>query len=140
LVYDQNNLIEMDKKLLVIIIAFIGIMLNSCSKKVHPSKTAIVVPSKNNSSPEIKKTVIAVPPAETKKADSVEAPKPVVKPKTKTEFPKVITVNDEAASKSVDGRLYYDVMGHRYWKNFKDGKYYLFDKSMYSNPDFKPSK
>jgi hypothetical protein len=52
----------------------------------------------------------------------------------------VITVNDEAASKSVDGRLYYDVMGHRYWKNFKDGKYYLFDKSMYNNPDFKPSK
>jgi hypothetical protein len=70
----------------------------------------------------------------------METPKPVVKPKPKTEFPKVITVNDEAASKSVDGRLYYDVMGHRYWKNFKDGKYYLFDKSMYNNPDFKPSK
>jgi hypothetical protein len=52
----------------------------------------------------------------------------------------VITVNDEAASKSVDGRLFYDVLGHRYWKNYNDGKYYLFDKSMYNNPDFKPPK
>jgi hypothetical protein len=130
----------MNKNFLLIIIAFLGITLYSCSKKVNPSKTATVIPSKSNISPEIKKPVIAVPPAETKKIDSVETPKPVVKPKPKTEFPKVITVNDEAASKSVDGRLYYDVMGHRYWKNFKDGKYYLFDKSMYSNPDFKPSK
>jgi hypothetical protein len=66
--------------------------------------------------------------------------KPVVKEKPKPEFPKVITVNDEAASKSVDGRLFYDVLGHRYWKNYNDGKYYLFDKSMYNNPDFKPPK
>jgi hypothetical protein len=124
---------------LLIIIVFACVTLNSCSKKIHPTKTATVIPSKNNTS-EIKKPVIAVPPAETKKIDSVETPKPVIKPKPKTEFPKVITVNDEAASKSVDGRLYYDVMGHRYWKNFKDGKYYLFDKSMYNNPDFKPHK
>ncbi len=130
----------MYKTALLIIIAFVGITLNSCSKKVHPSKTATVIPSKNNTSPEIKKPVVTVAPTETKKVDSVETPKPVIKPKPKTEFPKVITVNDEAASKSVDGRLYYDVMGHRYWKNFKDGKYYLFDKSMYSNPDFKPTK
>jgi PBP1b-binding outer membrane lipoprotein LpoB len=125
---------------LLIIIVFACVTLNSCSKKIHPTKTATVIPSKNNTSPEIKKPVIAVPPAETKKIDSVETPKPVIKPKPKTEFPKVITVNDEAASESVDGRLYYDVMGHRYWKNFKDGKYYLFDKSMYNNPDFKPHK
>ncbi len=130
----------MYKKTLLIVMAFTCFLLNSCSKKVHPSKTATVIPSKSNTSPEIKKPVIAVQPAETKKVDSTEMPKPVIKPKPKTEFPKVITVNDEAASKSVDGRLYYDVMGHRYWKNFKDGKYYLFDKSMYNNPDFKPSK
>lgn len=130
----------MNKKFLLIIIAFISISLYSCSKKIHPSKTATVIPSKNNTSGEVKRPIIVVPPTETKKVDSVETPKPVVKPKPKTEFPKVITVNDEAASKSVDGRLYYDVMGHRYWKNFKDGKYYLFDKSMYSNPDFKPTK
>jgi hypothetical protein len=66
--------------------------------------------------------------------------KPEVKEKPKPEFPKVITVNDAAASKSVDGRLFYDVLGHRYWKNYNDGKYYLFDKSMYNNPDFTPPK
>ncbi len=128
----------MYKNLLLIIIASIAIAISSCSKKVHPSKTATVVPSKNNTSAETKKPPVDVAPAEPKKIDSVETPRPVIKPKPKTEFPKVITVNDEAASKSVDGRLYYDVMGHRYWKNFKDGKYYLFDKSMYNNPDFKP--
>ena len=50
----------------------------------------------------------------------------------------VITVNDKAAKTSVDGRLYYDVDGRRYWKNYNDGKYYLFNKSMYNNPAFKP--
>ncbi|HRN73094.1 MAG TPA: hypothetical protein PLM81_08195 [Ginsengibacter sp.] len=51
---------------------------------------------------------------------------------------KAIYVNDAAAKTSVDGRLYYDVDGKRYWKNYKDGKYYLFNKSMFDNPDFKP--
>ncbi len=60
-----------------------------------------------------------------------------VRKKAKANFPKVITVNDDAAKKSTDGRLYYDVMGHRYWKNYKDGKYYLFNKAMYNSPDFK---
>lgn len=89
------------------------LILNSCSKKSHPS-------SSTATSTEVEK----------------EAPKTVVR-KRKANFPKVITVNDSAATKSVDGRLYYDVMGHRYWKNYKDGKYYLFNKAMYSNPDFK---
>lgn len=52
--------------------------------------------------------------------------------------PRVITVSDKAAKKSVDGRLYYDVDGHRYWRNYDDGKYYLFNKSMYTDPAFKP--
>src|SRR4051812_48061522 len=52
--------------------------------------------------------------------------------------PKIITVNDKAAKKSVDGRLYYDLDGHRYWKNYNDGKYYLFNRSMYSDPAFRP--
>jgi len=52
--------------------------------------------------------------------------------------PKVIAVNDKAAKKSFDGRLYYDINGRRYWKNYDDGKYYLFDKSMYTNRAFKP--
>ena len=58
----------------------------------------------------------------------------------KTAVPKVITVNDAAASKTFDGRLYYDLEGHRYWKNYKDGKYYLFNKSMVTDPAFQKPK
>ena len=117
--------------------------LISCSRKTVPSKTAVITPSENNTSG-VKAKVAPVPVEE--KADSSvtisseKTEKPIVKEKPKPEFPKVITVNDGAASKSVDGRLFYDVLGHRYWKNYNDGKYYLFDKSMYNNPDFKPPK
>ena len=76
---------------------------------------------------------------------SAEAPaKPVtlekakLPSKKKEPAPKVITVNDAAAQKTVDGRYFYDLNGKRYWKNNKDGKYYLFNKEMYNNPDFKP--
>ncbi len=62
----------------------------------------------------------------------------VAKPKPKYVTPKVIVVNDTVARKAVDGRLYYDLLGHRYWKNYKDGKYYLFNQSMYNNDAFKP--
>ncbi|MBS1741606.1 MAG: hypothetical protein JST81_01115 [Bacteroidetes bacterium] len=58
--------------------------------------------------------------------------------KVKTPVPAVIVVNDDIARKTVDGRLYYDLNGKRYWKNYKDGKYYLFNKKMYDNPDFTP--
>lgn len=107
------------------ITAFIIIaILGSCSKKNYPSRTAS--PSVTY---EYESTVIEKAPPVTKNA--------VVNRKPKTVMPKVITVNDAAAKKSVDGRLYYDVEGHRYWKNFKDGKYYLFNKSMYKDPTFK---
>jgi len=53
-------------------------------------------------------------------------------------WPKTLTVNDKAAKKAIDGRLYYDLEGKRYWKNYKDGKYYLFSQSMYGDPAFKP--
>ena len=59
-------------------------------------------------------------------------------PEVKAKLPRVITVNDKVAKKSVDGRLYYDVDGRRYWKNYNDGKYYLFNKTMYNDPAFKP--
>jgi len=95
-------------------IFFAGLIIfDSCSKKSHPSSGTATSTETNTNAP---KTVTKKPPAN---------------------FPKIITVNDSAASKSVDGRLYYDVMGHRYWKNYKDGKYYLFNKSMYSDPAFK---
>jgi hypothetical protein len=55
-------------------------------------------------------------------------------------WPKTLTVDDRAAKKAVDGRLYFDLDGKRYWKNYNDGKYYLFDQSMYGNPAFNPHK
>ena len=61
----------------------------------------------------------------------------VKKATVKTAVPKVIIVNDSVAKRSVDGRYYYDLEGRRYWRNNRDGKYYLFNKSMYDNPDFK---
>lgn len=57
---------------------------------------------------------------------------------TVTAAPKVIWVNDKVAKKNFDGRLYYDLDGRRYWKNYIDGKYYLYNKAMYNNPAFKP--
>jgi len=133
----------MHKKWLFVFAFFVGITFISCSKKTVPSKTATVTVTENPT-PVVKAK--PTPPPVTKKVDSSttvtteKTEKPVVKEKPKPEFPKVITVNDQAASKSVDGRLFYDVLGHRYWKNYKDGKYYLFDKSMYNNPDFSPPK
>lgn len=115
-------MVLMQKIFKTIVIILLLAILNSCSKKTHPSKTPEVVVITDTSSAKV-----------------VEKPV-VIKKKSKTEFPKIITVNDEAARKSVDGRLYYDVLGHRYWKNYKDGKYYLFNKSMYNNPAFKPAK
>ncbi len=131
------------KKTLVVILVFTGILLNSCGKKTVPSKTATVTPSKSNTVNTSPKKVKPSPePAKSDSVATISTPeeKPASKPEPKPEFPKVISVNDNAASKSVDGRLFYDVLGHRYWKNYSDGKYYLFDKSMYSNPDFQPSK
>jgi hypothetical protein len=97
----------MPKSILPITALLIMTVLNSCSKKVHPSETAA---------------------AETKT---------VKRTSVKTAVPKVIIVNDKYAKRSVDGRYYYDLEGHRYWRNNKDGKYYLFHKSMFDNEDFK---
>ncbi len=115
----------MNRIFVVLMISLLGFSLNSCSKKSHPSRNPSVTPINGVSSEEVKKS------------DSMTVTKAVVKKKPKATFPKVITVNDSAANKSVDGRLYYDVMGHRYWRNNKDGKYYLFNKAMYNNDAFK---
>ncbi|MEO8855189.1 MAG: hypothetical protein ABI359_15510 [Ginsengibacter sp.] len=134
----------MNIKILPAFMVLASIFISSCSRKTIPTKTATIITSeKNVSHPEVKANPAPAP--ETKKADTVAiasapAEKPVEKEKVKSDFPNVISVNDNAASKSVDGRLFYDVIGHRYWKNYKDGKYYLFDKSMYNNPDFQPGK
>lgn len=113
-------IVVMQKIGVLAMVFFIGVVLNSCSKRYHPSKTPVV-------------TIVnepALAPVATKSAVVKRNPKPV--------FPKEIYVNDSVAQKSIDGRLYYDVMGHRYWRNYKDGKYYLFNKSMYNDPAFKP--
>jgi hypothetical protein len=80
-------------------------------------------------------------PVKTTKAKTVlinKTNKPEYKKIKPPLLPKVITVNDSAAHKSVDGRLYYDLMGRRYWRNYKDGKYYLYNKSMYGDASFRP--
>ena len=104
-------------------------ILTGCSKKTHPSQTpgitVITDDSKISTETESEKVVVV---------EKKVAPAPK---KAKAVFPNSITVNDVAAKKSTDGRHYYDVKGHRYWKNYKDGKYYLYNKSMYNNPDFK---
>ena len=105
--------------------------LSSCSKKTIPTKTSQTTIDYSRDSTSIKKVE--------EEKEVVEVRKAPVK-KAKPTYPKIITVNDAAAKKAVDGRMYYDINGRRYWKNFKDGKYYLFDKSMYNNPDFKPKK
>ena len=116
----KNSLMQKVFKLIMALLILSA--LNSCSKKIHSSKTPEVIVTADTTS-------------------SVIAEKPmVIKRKPKTVFPKTISVNDSAAHKSIDGRLYYDVLGHRYWKNYKDGKYYLFNKTMYNNPAFKPNE
>jgi hypothetical protein len=124
----------MNKVFSIIIVLFIFISIAGCSKKSHPSGSATITPINGVSTPaEVKKTN----EAEVKKANEVVAEKNKVATKSKTVFPQVITVNDSAARRSVDGRYYYDVLGHRYWRNNKDGKYYLFNKSMYKDDAFK---
>ncbi len=110
----------------IVTVFFILISIGGCSKKSHPSGNASITPINGISSP-----------SDVKKTTEVVEKKKVAKVKSKTVFPKVIVVNDSAARKSVDGRYYYDVLGHRYWRNNKDGKYYLFNKSMYKDDAFK---
>ena len=102
-------------KQIVVCTAFIMMLISSCSRKHVPE----------NTTPETNMT----------KTDSINVKKAIAK---RIGIPKVIVVNDEAAKKSTDGRLYYDLAGRRYWKNYNDGKYYLFNQSMYSNSAFKP--
>ncbi|MBL7700671.1 MAG: hypothetical protein JNM14_00355 [Ferruginibacter sp.] len=98
----------MKNKLLPYAFLIAFLMSAGCSKKTHPETTTTTEPAK-----------------------------PVKRPAVKTAVPKVITVNDKVAKRSVDGRYYYDLEGRRYWRNNRNGKYYLFHKSMFDNPDFK---
>ena len=111
-------------KIFILITLSALLLIYGCSKKHHPARTS-ETSAKSDS-------ITATG------SDSLAAKKAAFKPKRKDIIPKTITVNDNVARKSVDGRLYYDLQGHRYWKNYKDGKYYLYNKSMYNNDAFKP--
>ena len=121
----------------IIVSIFSLLIVVSCSKKTTPART----PEETTTAVIVADTVKAVDTAQSsiKKTDSVLVKKAAtpVKAKPKESIPKVIAVGDNAAKKSVDGRLYYDLQGHRYWRNNKDGKYYLYNKSMATDPDFK---
>ncbi len=108
-----RKFLTMTKRIAVITLFAGSVLVYSCSHKSHPSSSTNAITNTETNS------------------------KPIVKKKPAPPLPKVISVNDNAARKSTDGRLYYDVMGHRYWKNYKNGKYYLFNKSMYNDPAFK---
>lgn len=105
------------------------LFLYSCSKKTTPSESAPT-------------TTMGTNPSAPKKVDStaVVVKKPV-KAKPLPTVPKVIVVSDAAAKTAVDGRKYYDMQGRRYWRSNKDGKFYLYNKSMQNDPNFKaPAK
>jgi hypothetical protein len=108
----------MQVKLPVFLFIVLCILISGCSKKHQPQTEIVVTDIPGTEKPEAKK-------------------KPAKKV-IHTAVPKVITVDDRGAQKSVDGRLYYDLEGHRYWKNYKDGRYYLFTKAMFDDPAFKP--
>jgi len=122
----------------VAITVFLIIAAQSCSKKTHPGPAVVNSEIKK----EVKRdTMVLVKKTDTavaiKSDDTLAAAKPVIKRKPKESIPRVIVVNDKYANKSVDGRYFYDLQGHRYWRNNIDGKYYLFNKSMLTDEAFK---
>jgi hypothetical protein len=120
----------MQRRYLSVIVSLILIIaIESCSKKTSPGSSVETTVSKNNNNSIIKRP------------DSVTTIRNAVKRKPAAAVPNVIVVNDKFANKSVDGRYYYDLQGHRYWRSNKDGKYYLFNKSMATDAAFqKPLK
>lgn len=93
------------------------LIIPGCSRKTSPSASKSTESATN-------KTETAKPTAP--KAKRIKPP-----------VAKVIMVNDSVAKKTFDGRLYYDLEGRRYWKNYVDGKYYLYNKSQSTDPAFK---
>jgi hypothetical protein len=111
------------------------LLVGSCSNKHTPqqivSKPVIIY----NGKPLV--NIATATPVRTMAKRTVTKTPTIVKT-TPTAIPKVIQVNDKVAKKNIDGRLYYDVEGHRYWRNYNDGRYYLFNRSMYTDSAFKP--
>ncbi len=111
-------------KSLSAIVTVTFLLIVSCSRRQ--------LPQQNTKNAGIEKDTVAIA------IKAKPLPTKTVIKKINTPKPKVIIVNDEVAKKSIDGRLYYDLEGHRYWKNYNDGKYYIFNKTMFSDKAFKP--
>jgi hypothetical protein len=107
----------MQVKYIAVLLIAVWLLAASCSKKQQPQGTAAA-----------SKSEATRPPAKIK----------VVKRMDHPPLPKVLTIDDRAAKKAVDGRLYYDLEGKRYWRNYDDGKYYQYNQTMYNLPAFKP--
>jgi hypothetical protein len=101
----------MQGKNLALFLILFSVFFTSCSRKHQPQAATIEKPAE--------KVIL-------------------VKRVPKTPVPKSIIVDDRAAKRSGDGRLFYDLENRRYWKNYDDGKYYLFNKNMFGDSAFKP--
>lgn len=100
----------MKRNCLILSALLIGFCIAGCSKRSNPAAGSA---AKSSETKTVKRATV------------------------KTAVPKVIVVNDSVAKRSVDGRYYYDLEGRRYWRNNRDGKYYLFRTGMFENEDFK---
>jgi hypothetical protein len=116
---------------LLLYILFVG----SCSNKHTPQQTEAKPVIIYNGRPLVNTPSVTPPRTVTKRVETRKSAVPKTAPAA---APKVILVNDNVAKKNIDGRLYYDVEGRRYWRNYNDGKYYLFNRSMYTDSAFKP--
>lgn len=116
----------MNKGISIVILFICFVVLAGCTRKAVPPKPTEDYTSKTNPVTTDTATVVNEPVKE----------KVVYRAPVKTATPKVIVVNDKAATKTVEGRYYYDLQGKRYWRNKRDGKYYLYYKGMFNNKDF----
>lgn len=127
----------MQKKHLALLCIAAGILFTACSKRTVPEnsgKPTVIYNGKNlENTPGNPAANNTTAPANTTVKRTV-----VKRTMSTASLPKVIMVNDKAAKKNINGRLYYDINGHRYWRNYDDGKYYLFSQAMYGNRAFIP--
>lgn len=122
----------MPSKKQTILLSGLLVILFGCSKRYVPQQDNIPVFTGSSSNRPAAKSAPA--------AASKPAVRTMVKRTAPAAAPKVIWVNDKVAKRNFDGRLYYDLEGRRYWKNYVDGKYYLYHRAMYSDSAFKPRR
>lgn len=123
---------KMPSKKQTILLTGLLVILFGCSKRYVPQQDNIPVFTGSSSNKPATKPAPA--------AASKPAVRTMVKRTAPAAAPKVIWVNDKVAKRNFDGRLYYDLEGRRYWKNYVDGKYYLYHRAMYSDSAFKPRR